>query len=291
VNRISKLTSLSHRVALAGLISSVAFAGIANGDGDAGDDPAQIIIRGSSSLQPFVEEWVAAFPGPTGATAFSVAGHGTSEGIADLLSGRAHIAMASRSMGDEERLAAQKSGLTIRETVVARMGIAVVVTKGSPVASLRIDEIAAIFAGDTTNWHALGGPDQPIIVVRKDSGWSPDFFRERIMGGKDFTDGAVIVDSKEEVVAEVGSRPGAIGFTGMPEAIPALDRVGLVRIVSDASNTDATYALSRPLFFYTIEGTPLIEAFLAFSIGPEAQGMIIDTGFYPAEQSDALVVE
>lgn len=291
MDRKTKLTSLWHRFAFAGLIASIAVTGVAWGGDDVGDDPTQIIIRGSSNLQPFVEEWVDAFAGPAAASDFSVTGDGTSEGIAALLAGRAHIAMASRSMNDEERLAAETGGIKIRETVVARMGIAVIVTKGWPITSLTTHEIAAIFAGSTTTWRALGGPDQTIIVVRKDSGWSPDFFRERIMEGKGFTDAAVVVDSKEDVVAEVGGQSGAIGFTGMPEAIPALDRVSLVRIVGDDSNSDATYALSRPFFFYTIEDTPLIEPFLAFSIGPEAQGMIVEAGFYPANQSDALAEE
>ena len=140
------------------------------------------------------------------------------------------------------------------------MGIAVIVTKGNPVGSLTIGELAAIFSGEGTNWQAYAGPNEAIIVIRKESGWSPDFFRERIMGGMDFPLTAVIVDSKEEVVARGRDRPWAIGFTGMPEAIPALDRVALVRIVSDTSNSDATYALSRPSVLLFRGGSQSVEA-------------------------------
>lgn len=285
MHRESTLISSTCRVATMVLISAFTAAGFAQVPGEHGP---RIIISGSSNLEPFVEAWVEAFTGSKDAPSFLIESPGTEEGVEALLTGRAHIAMASRPMSDEERLAAQRNGLDIRETVVARMGIAVIVAKGNPVDSLTIGEIAAIFAGESTNWRTYGGPDQPINVVRKESGWSPDFFRERIMGGKEFTDTAVIVDSKEAVVAEVGSRPWTIGFTGMPEAVPALDRIGLIRIVSDTSNSDATYALSRPFFFYTIEGTQLVEDFLAYAVGPEAQAMIIDTGFYPADQSDAV---
>jgi phosphate transport system substrate-binding protein len=289
--RESILASLLNRVSMVVLICALAATAFAQDQGDSGKHTPQIIVSGSSNLQPFVETWVSAFTGSTDAPTFLVEGAGTSQGIDDLLNGRAQIAMASRSMNDEERLEAEKNGLNIRETVVARMGIAVIVTKGNPIASLTIGEIASIFSGESTNWQAFGGPDQQINVVRKESGWSPEFFHERIMGDKDFSGAAVIVDSKEDVVELVGIRPWTIGFTGMPEAIPALDRVGLVRIVSDSSNTDATYALSRPLYFYTIEGTAAVEPFLDYTTGPEAQGMIIDAGFYPANQTDAVEVE
>ncbi len=288
MNRETTLASSFDSVVVALLTFALAVTALARGQGEDGKQSSPIRISGSSNLQPFVETWVNAFTASTDASTFLIESPGTSEGIEDLLTGRAEIAMASRSMNDDERLEAEKNGLDIRETVVARMGIAVIVTKGNPVASLKISEIAAIFSGESTNWLTFGGPDQQINVVRKESGWSPDFFRERIMDGKDFSGAAVIVDSKEEVVEQVGIRPWTIGFTGMPEAIPALDRVALVRIVSDTSNTDATYALSRPLFFYTVEGTQSVESFLDYTTGTEAQAMIVDAGFYPAEQTDAM---
>jgi phosphate transport system substrate-binding protein len=288
MHRSQNLAAVSGRITITALISIIFVAGSALGDGDTGKEHARIIIRGSSNLKPFVVVWADAFSKSSENTVFSIESEGTSEGLADLLGGRAQIAMASRSMNEEERLEATRAGLDIRETVVARMGIAVIVAKGNPIGSLTTEELAEIFSEPETNWQTYGGPDHPIIVVRKDSGWSPGFFRDRIMGGRDFTSTAIIADSKEAVVSEVGDRPWAIGFTGMPEAIPALDRVALVRIVSGTSNSDATYALSRPLYFYSIEGTASIEPFLAYTVGPEAQGMIIETGFYPADQSDAV---
>jgi phosphate transport system substrate-binding protein len=288
MHRSQHLAAVSERITLAALISIISVAGFALDGGDTGEEHARIIIRGSSNLMPFVVVWADAFSELAEGTVFSIESEGTSEGLADLLAGRAQVAMASRSMNEEERLAATRAGLDIRETVVARMGIAVIVAKGNPIGSMTTGDLAEVFSEPDTNWQTYGGPDHPITVVRKDSGWSPGFFRDRIMEGREFTSTAIVVDSKEAVVAEVGSRPWAIGFTGMPEAIPALDRVALVRIVSDTSNSEATYALSRPLYLYSIEGTRSIEPFLAYAVGPEAQEMIVETGFYPADQSDAV---
>ncbi len=257
----------------------------------AGDENAPIVIRGSSTLQPVAEKWANAFGQTVRAQTFDIVATGTSEGIDDLLAGRADISMASRPMSQEELSAARDKGLTIRETTVARMGIAVIINPENPVSSVEVSKLAEIFSGEVLSWREVGGPDEPIVVVRKDSGWSPDFFRRRIMGDREFVDDSVMVDSKEGVVAEVSSRPWSIGVTGMPEAIPALDRISLVRLDSDDSNQDSTYALSRPLFFFTVEDNPPIRKFLEYVTGKKAQKMIVDTGFYPAHQADAMSEE
>jgi phosphate transport system substrate-binding protein len=257
----------------------------------AGEENASIVVRGSSTLQPVVKKWAGAFGQKEGAPAFDIVATGTSEGIDDLLAGRADISMASRPLSEEELGAARDNGLAIRETTVARMGIAVIINRENPVSSVAVSKLAEIFSGDVQSWQAVGGPDEPIIVVRKDSGWSPDFFRRRIMGDKEFFADSVMVDSKEGVVAEVSSRPWSIGVTGMPEAIPALDRVSLIRLDSDDSDEDSTYALSRPLFFFTIEDSPSVRKFLDYVVGEKAQEMIVDTGFYPAHQADAMSEE
>jgi len=148
--------------------------------------------------------------------------------------------------------------------------------------------LAEIFSGDARNWTAVGGPDEAITVVRKDSGWSPEFFRKRVMEDREFVADSVMVDSKEGVVVEVSGRPWSIGVTGMPEAIPALDRIGLIRLVSGGSDEDSTYALSRPLFFFTIENSEATKRFLEFVAGEKAQSLIVEFGLYPAKQLDPM---
>ena len=263
----------------------------AHGPAWAGEESAAIVVRGSSTLQPVVERWAGAFGQTEGAPAFDIAATGTSEGIDALLTGQADISMASRPLSEEELAAARDKGLAVREITVARMGIAVIVNRGNPVTSIAVGNVAEIFAGEVLSWQAVGGPDEPIIVVRKDSGWSPDFFRRRIMGDKEFVEDSVMVDSKEGVLAEVSKRPWSIGVTGMPEAIPALDRISLIRLDSKDSSKDSTYALSRPLFFFTVEDSPPLRKFLKYVLGEKAQEMIVDTGFYPAHQADAMSEE
>jgi phosphate transport system substrate-binding protein len=252
------------------------------------DGDTSLVIRGSSTLQPLVEQWATTFGRQGPAPSFDIEATGTSEGINDLLEGRTDIAMASRPLDQDEIQKARKNGLVVRDTIVARMGIAVVVNRQNQVTTISVDKLAAIFSGDIRNWQGVGGPDESIVVIRKDSGWSPDFFRKRIMGDKAFIQDAVVADSKEDVVAEVSNRRWSIGVTGMPEAIPALDRVGLVRMVDGESQQDSTYALSRPLFFFSVEDSAPINEFLSYVTGKKAQEMIAETGFYPSRQADAM---
>ena len=93
----------------------------------------------------------------------------------------------------------------------------------------------------------------------------------------------MIVGSKEETVTEVGDRPWSIGSTGLAESIPAQDRVRLLKLVDDASVGDATYALSRPLFFYTRADSRIVEPFLEYVVGGAAQEQVLGTGLYPLE--------
>ena len=254
----------------------------------AGEAEAPIVVWGSSTLQPVVEIWAAAFGQISESSPLNIAATGTSEGIEALLSGNADIAMASRPMSPEELSTARDKDLAVQETIVARMGIAVIVHRGNPVSSISMGDLAEIFSGDKRNWQDIGGPDEPIIVVRKDSGWSPDFFRRRVMGDREFVEDSVMVDSKEGVVAEVSGRPWSIGVTGMPEVMPALDRISLIRLVGDGSGDDSTYALSRPLFFFTLDGPPSVRSFLDFVSGDRAQAMILESGLYPARRVDSM---
>ncbi len=256
--------------------------------GPTGSQSPRIVIRGSSTLLPVVKIWVNEYRRTTTATDIDIKATGSSEGIEDLLAGRADIAMASRPITETEISTAKRGGLVFRETVVARMGIAVVINRDNPVSSVMVDKLAEVFSGEIRNWKEIGGPDEMITVVRKTSGWSPEFFRRRIMGDSEYASESLIVDSKEEIVDEVGKRIWSIGVTGMPDALPALDQIRLMRLTGKTSEEDSTYALSRPLYFYTTGDSPTLQSFTEYVLSSEAQDLIVETGLYPARQTDTM---
>jgi phosphate transport system substrate-binding protein len=249
-------------------------------------EPTTIVVRGSSNVYPLVEAWAPGFSAAYPTYHLDFLDTGSSEGIEDLLAGGADVAMSSRPMTAEEASIARGRDLEIRETEVARMGIAVIVNASNPISEMSFGQLAEVFSGDAPNWRGFGGPDEPIVIVRKVSGWSPDLFRDEILGDRDFAADAVVVDSKEDVVAEVEERPWSIGFTGLAEALPELARVSLIRLTNDRSDEDATYALSRPLYFYTVADSPSAQLLLEYVLGPEVQEQIQDVGVFPARRPD-----
>ncbi len=286
------MTALSHRSSVVwsiGLTVLLAWtAGACRNRHEAPTPPevTTIVVRGSSNVFPLVETWAHGFVAAYPAYRLDVADTGSGEGIEDLLAGRTDVAMSSRPMSAEEASIARERNLDIRETEVARMGIAVIVNASNPVSEMSFGQLADVFSGDAPSWRMFGGPDEPIVIVRKVSGWSPDLFREEILGDRDFAAGAVVVDSKEGVVAEVENRPWAIGFTGLAEALPELDRVSLLRLTNDRSDEDATYALSRPLYFYTVADSASAAPLLEYVLGTEAQEQIQEVGVFAARGAD-----
>jgi phosphate transport system substrate-binding protein len=280
----SNRSSLTWFVGLAALFACSASACQSRHEAPSAPDQTTIVVRGSSNVFPLVETWAPGFSAAYPTYRIDVLDTGSDEGIEDLLAGRADVAMSARPMNAEEASIARSRNLEIRETEVSRMGIAVIVNASNPVSEMSFGQLAEVFSGAAPTWRAFGGPDEPIVIVRKVSGWSPDLFRDEILGDRGFAADAVVVDSKEDVVVEVENRPWSIGFTGLAEALPELARVSLIRLTNDRSGEDATYALSRPLYFYTVADSPSAQPFLEYVLGTEAQEQIREVGVFPAHR-------
>ena len=55
------------------------------------------------------------------------------------------------------------------EHVIAIDGLAILVHPANPVDQLSIETLAQIFAGEITNWSAVGGPDRAIQVYAREA--------------------------------------------------------------------------------------------------------------------------
>ncbi|MEM7321161.1 MAG: substrate-binding domain-containing protein, partial [Pseudomonadota bacterium] len=93
----------------------------------------------------------------------------TDEGFADLLANEADIVMALREIRPDERRLAQEAGMgdmtdVSRGRVLALDAMVAVVSPENPIQEISAPDLAAVFAGDTTNWSELGGPNAPIAL-------------------------------------------------------------------------------------------------------------------------------
>ncbi len=227
----------------------------------------------------------------------AVTGGGSGTGIAALINGTVDIANASRAMKEDEIADAEAHGIEPQEYTVAIDALAVIVNPQNPVSQLSIDQLSDIFTGRITNWKDVGGDDNAIVLVSREtnSGTHVYFLEEVVRKGDSantdvFAPQTLLMPSSVGITSEVQRNPRAIGYDGLgyvdtdTEKLIAVatDPAGPYVLPSVATGADGSYPISRPLFMYTA-GAPgaAAAAYLAWIQGPEGQAIVADLGFVP----------
>lgn len=227
----------------------------------------------------------------------AVTGGGSGVGLASLINGTCNIAMSSREMKSEEIATAQKRGIQPKEIIVGFDGIAVVVHPKNTVENLTIEDLRKIFTGEAKNWKEFGGRDLPIVTLSREvsSGTHAHFKEEVIRLGKkdstaEFSSDTLLLTSSQTIVEEVANNESAIGYLGMGYIS---DRTKMICVgktadacaAADIANViSKKYPLSRSLLFYT-NGEPqgIVKQFVDFTLSPQGQQQLAETGFVPLE--------
>ena len=212
---------------------------------------------------------------------------GSGAGIEAVTNGSCDIGLASRALKDEEKA----GGLT--ETIVALDGIAVIVNGENSVTDLSLDEIAAIYTGEVTDWSAHGSEAGAIAVIGRESGSGTRDGFESITGTKDTCVLAQELNSTGAVIEAVRTTPGAIGYASLSavegqEGITVLTVDGVAP--SEATVLDGTYQIQRPFVFATRTDEALSEAAQAFfdwATSEDANSLIESAGAVPVAGTDA----
>ncbi len=177
------------------------------------------------------------------------------------------------------------------EFTVARDAIAVIVNKNNPISELTLEQLKAIYTGAVTNWTQVGGPDQPIQAVsRESSSGTYAFFQEHVLQNEDYVATAQLLPATAAIVQAISSEPWSIGYVGLGYVAGAGGSIKAIGIkTSDASPAvgaseetvlSGAYGISRALFLYAAEPvSPLIRAFVDFCTGPEGQRIVRETGY------------
>jgi len=246
----------------------------------------KIVIKGSDTLgAKLVPQLAEAYKAAHPDVSFSIAAEGSTTGIAAIIDGTADIGMASRRAFDTEVSAASANGRTLKPTIVAYDGIAVIVNSSNSVAALTKVQIEKIFTGEITDWSAVGGkPGAISIYTRNTSSGTYSDFKGMAMSKKDYAGTAQKMAGNEEIAAEVGKNANGIGYVGMAYLNAAGVKAVAVNGVkpSIATVQNHSYPLSRSTFYYT-NGLPEGEAkaFLDFTISPAGQKIVQQVGFAP----------
>ncbi len=244
----------------------------------------KLVIKGSDTLgaklvPTLSEEYKAKNPG----VSFEIAAEGSTTGIAAIIEGTAQIGMSSRQAKPTEVSAAEAKGVTLKATTVAYDGIGVIVSANSPITSLTKRQVEQIFAGDITDWSAVGGPAGTISVyTRNTSSGTYSDFKDLAMKKRDYAPSSQKMAGNEQIAAEVAKNPNGIGYVGLAYIHdPGVKAVGIDGVTPTKESVLAKkYPYSRPTFYYT-NGEPTGEAakFLAFTLSPEGQKIAENIGF------------
>ena len=267
-------------VILAGLFVIVnAFVACGGGDSEGGSSQlnGNITLNGSTSMNKLAnalrEGFMTANPGVTVNVEFT----GSGTGIQAAIDGTTDIGNSSRALKEEEIQA------DLVENIVAIDGIAVIVNKGVTVVDVTSEELAKIYKGEIKNWSELGGKDEPIVVVGRESGSGTRGAFEELLEVEDLCDYAQEIDSTGGVLSTVANTGGAIGYISLDvidDSVTIMTIDGVV--ASEETIVAGDYMLSRPFVMATkgaiSEQNELVQAFFAYIESEEGQSIIKQVG-------------
>ena len=246
----------------------------------------EVVVSGSTTVGPLGVLCADAFNANQMQYHVSVAQTGTGAGITALAQGQAQVAMASREVTNDEKAKYSKQFV---ENLIGYDGIAICVSKpiyDAGVKALTIDQVKKIYAGNTTNWKDLGGPDAQIYAISREqgSGTLANFLTD-IMGNANAQTPGVktYANGNSEVKTAITGSDKAIGYLGY--SYSQSGDLGVLTLngikLTEATVKDKTYPLARKLYLDTYGGVPKegAKAFIDFVTGPEGQKIAKENGY------------
>jgi phosphate transport system substrate-binding protein len=254
---------------------------------------------GSDTMVNLAQAWAEEYAKVDPSISVEVSGGGSGVGVAALINGTADIANASRKLEPEEAAKAKAAGHDPKEFLVGFDGLAIYVHKDNPIESISLEELAEIYreGGKFNKWSDVGVAGIPgskgddiIRVSRQNNSGTYAYFRETVVGKKnDFKSGSMDMNGSKDVVELVSKTPGAIGYSGLGYATPAVKIVKVSKkkgepgvVPSIPTVHDKTYPISRPMFMYTPgEPAPQIKKYLDWILSDAGQKIVEHTGYVP----------
>jgi phosphate transport system substrate-binding protein len=238
-----------------------------------------VTIAGSTSVMPFSEKLAEHFKMEKPWITVDVQGGGSSTGIQACLNRTVDIGMSSRDLiGDEK---------TLKQTVICRDGIAIVVHPQNPLADITLEQIRAVYGGKLVNWKQLGWIDRNIdAVTREEGSGTRGAFEELVMGKTDIHDRTMVQDSNGSVKEVVATDPYAIGFISLgvvDDKVKALRVEGVKPTVNNIKMH--RYRMVRPFLYLTVGEPPeAARLFITYVLSKDGQFILKKEGLVPINE-------
>ena len=255
-------------------------------------DNKLVQLKGSDTILSLSQSVAEEFMKVNKKSKISVTGGGSGTGIAAKLNKTIDIALASREMKDAEWAKAKSAGLNLQEITVAYDGITIITNKSNPVKNLTTAQLRDIFMGNIKNWKDLGGADEKIIVLSRDSSSGTHvYFKEHVLrkgnekGSEEYSSSALFLPSNEALKQQVENSKGAIAYIGMGYMDNSVKEVTVNGVEATLANVKAKkYPISRAVYWYadkTVSGTA--KDLISFMLSPKGQEIVKKEGFVPVK--------
>ena len=240
----------------------------------------KVATDGSTSMEKVIGALKETFEGENSGVEVTYNPTGSGAGITAVAEGRCDIGLSSRNLKDSEK----EQGMV--GTVLAYDGIAVIVNPENTVEDLTVEQIAAIYTGEITNWSEVGGIDAEIVLIGREAGSGTRGGFEEIVDVEDACQYRQELTSTGDVITAVSQNPGAIGYASLASVKDTVKAIKVGGVApSDETVKNETYAIQRPFVLVTKEGVELSEtakAFFDFITSEAAREVITAAGVVPA---------
>ena len=280
LNKMKKILAIGMVAACFGMALTAC-----SNSGDATEESSvsgSVSTDGSTSMEKVIGSLGEAYTTANPDVNFTYNPTGSGSGITAVSEGRCDIGLSSRALTDEEKA----SGLT--ETVLAYDGIAVIVNPENGVEDLTLEDIAAIYTGEITNWKDLGGEDGEIVLIGREAGSGTRDGFESITDTEDKCQYRQELTSTGDVITTVSQNPNAIGYASLASVD---DSVKIVKVngVTPTEDTvkDGSSVVQRPFVLVTKTDEALSETaqgFFDYITSADAAEIIAAAGAVAANQ-------
>lgn len=217
-----------------------------NSSSDSESIQGKVSLNGSTSMEKFVNALSEAIKEEYPDLQLEAQFTGSSAGLEALASGSADIGDSSRALTDEEK----EKGLV--ENIVAIDGIAMITHKSNTVKNLTTEQLTKIYTGEIKNWKELGGQDQAIVVIGRESGSGTRGAFEELLKIEDQCQYAQELNETGAVLAKVAKTEGAIGYVSLDVVDDTVTALKLNDVeASEKTIKDGSYQLQRPFVMAT----------------------------------------
>lgn len=240
-----------------------------------------ITAVGSSALQPLVEAAGEQYAAENVGKFINVQGGGSGTGLGQIAAGAVDI-------GNSDIFAEEVDGIDASALIdhrVAAVGIAPIVTPGTGVTDISLEDLQAVFTGEITNWSELGGIDLEITVLNRASGsgtratfeqWVLDEGQQSMITQEQESSGTV-----RQIVSNTPGTISYVAFSYINDLVQPLAINGIEPTDENVATND-WIIWSYEHMYTNGEPTGLTKDFLDYMLSDDVQEYLVEAlGYIP----------